>query len=136
MDDEKKKREKFLFLPEAHNDHFIITFDDSGQAVRTPSEAPAVAAGPVPEPTPGEYPCPCCGYLTFPVPKEEALAFICPVCFWENDVFDPGEDDPSDENGGMTLREGWENFKKYGAVRPGLIRHARPPRPGEIPENS
>ena len=112
----------------------------------TPGRSPAGSFGspappsrsrtPGPEPPPGEYPCPCCGYLTFPVPKEEALAFICPVCFWENDVFDPGEDDPSDENGGMTLREGWENFKKYGAVRPGLVRHARPPRPGEIPENS
>lgn len=136
MDDEKKKREKFLFLPEAHNDHFIITFDDFGQAVRTPSEAPLAAVEPIPEPTPGEYPCPCCGYLTIPVPKEEALAFICPVCYWENDVFDPGEDDPSDENGGMTLREGRENFKKYGAVRPDLVRHARPPRPGEIPKHS
>ena len=29
MDNEKKKREKFLFLPEAHNDHFVITFDES-----------------------------------------------------------------------------------------------------------
>ena len=136
MDDEKKKREKFLFLPEAHNDHFIITFDDFGQAVRTPSEAPLAAVEPIREPTPGEYPCPCCGYLTFPVPKEEALAFICPVCYWENDVFDPGEDDPSDENGGMTLGQGRENFKRHGAVRPDLVRHARPPRPSEAPKHS
>ena len=83
---------------------------------------------------PEKFPCPCCGYKTFPLPREEAPAYICPVCFWENDVFDPGEDDPSDENGGMTLREGRENFRKYGAVRPDLVRHTRPPLPGEIPQ--
>ena len=131
MDDQRKKREKFLYLPQAHN----YSEEIAGGELRVAS-APIPEPDPGPEPPPGEYPCPCCGYLTFPVPIEDALAFICPVCFWENDVFDPGEDDPSDENGGMTLREGRENFKKYGAVRPGLVRHARPPRPGEIPENS
>lgn len=136
MDDQWKKREKFLYLSEARNDHFIITFDDFGQAVRTPPEALPAAAGPVSEPTPGEYPCPCCGYLTFPVPKEDAIAYICPVCFWENDVFDPGKDDPSDENGGMTLREGRENFQKYGAVEPRFVQCVRPPLPGEIPQKS
>ena len=50
-------------------------------------------------------------------------------------MFDPGEDDPSDENGGMTLRQGRENFKQYGAVRPDLVQYARPPRPVEIPPN-
>lgn len=80
------------------------------------------------------YPCPCCGQLTFPVPKEEAIAYICPVCFWENDVFDPGEDAPSDENRGMTLRQGRENYRKWGAVRPDLVRYARPPRPEERPD--
>ena len=23
-----------------------------------------------------KYPCPCCGYLTYPVPREEAIAYI------------------------------------------------------------
>ena len=69
-----------------------------------------------------KYPCPCCGKITFPVPKEEAVAYICPVCWWENDVFEPGEDDPSDENRGMTLRQGRENYEKYGAVRPDLVK--------------
>ena len=81
----------------------------------------------------GKYPCPCCGYLTFPVPKEEALAYICPVCFWENDLFDPGEDDHSDENHGMTLCQGRENYRKYGAVRPDFLRYVRPPRDWERP---
>lgn len=132
MADRENRREKFRYLPEARDDHFFITFDASGWAVRTPPEAPPAGAEPVPEPA-GVYPCPCCGYLTVPVPIEAALAFICPVCFWENDVFDPGEDDPSDENGGMTLREGRENYRKYGAVRPDLAQYVRPPRPGEHP---
>lgn len=83
-------------------------------------------------PPKGEYPCPCCGYLTLPVPKEEAIAYICPVCMWENDVFDPGENAPSDENHGMTLREGRENYKKYGAVREDLRAYAREPKEEEM----
>ena len=110
------KREKFLYFPEAKS------YDGPAPEIPAP-----------PEPV-GKYPCPCCGYITFPVPKEEAIAYICPVCFWENDVFDPGEDDPSDENGGMTLRQGRENYHKYGAVRPDLVRHTRPPRAEEMPK--
>ena len=128
MDDDRRRREKFLYLPEAHNGRFIMGGGDQ-------PEVPVSEPEPEPEPEgpAGIYPCPCCGYLTFPVPKEEAIAYICLVCFWENDVFDPGEDDPSDENGGMTLRQGRENFKQYGAVRPDLVQYVRPPRPGELP---
>jgi len=124
--EQAEKRKKFLFFPEAHN----YGPDAAGHAYQPPAEPRSE-----PEEPDGIYPCPCCGYLTFPVPREDAIAYICPVCFWENDVFDPGEDDPSDENGGMTLRQGRENFKRYGAVRPDLVRHARPPRPGEIPSD-
>lgn len=119
MDDQRKRREKFLYLPEARNGRFILI--DGG---RQPEESAGICL------------CPCCGFLTFHIPIEAAVAGICPVCFWENDVFDPGEDDPSDENGGMTLREGRENFRNYGAVRPDLVCHARPPLPGEIPKKS
>lgn len=91
--------------------------------------APAKGAGAVP----GKFPCPCCGYKTFPAPKEDALAYICPVCLWENDVFDPGEDQPSDENRGMTLAEGREAFRRLGAVRKDLVQYACKPLPEEIP---
>lgn len=128
MDDQR--REKSLYLPEAHNDHFIIT-DGACQP-----EEPVSMSAPAPEPEEpaGIYPCPCCGYLTFPAPREDAIAYICPVCFWENDVFDPGEDAPSDENGGMTLREARDNFQSCGAVRPDLVKYVRPPRSGEWPQ--
>lgn len=110
-------RKKFLYLPEA------------SQGDTRPSKA-SVPSYAEPE---GRFPCPCCGYLTFPVPKEEAIAYICPVCFWENDVFDPGEDTPSDENHGMTLRQGRENYRKWGAVREDLVGFARLPRLEEMP---
>ncbi|MCI5928248.1 MAG: hypothetical protein MRZ73_06865 [Pseudoflavonifractor capillosus] len=61
------------------------------------------------------------------------MAYICPVCFWENDVFAPEEDAPSDENRGMTLRQGRENYRRWGAVRQDLVPFARPPRPEELP---
>ncbi|MDR7813872.1 CPCC family cysteine-rich protein [Lacrimispora sp.] len=51
------------------------------------------------------YKCPCCDYYTYPVPTKEAVGFICPVCFWENE--------PSDCNHGLTILEGRSNYKKY-----------------------
>lgn len=114
-------REKTIFDPET----------GGGQA---PSSEPMTPA-PMPEKpgqVPGTFPCPCCGYKTFPVPKEDAIAYICPVCFWENDVFDPGEDQPSDENRGMTLRQGREAFRRLGAVREEFLQYVRRPFPEEI----
>ena len=121
---------EFLYLPEAVNASFVI---GGANIEAVPMKEGTPMPEPVPAEPPGEYPCPCCGYLTFPVPREEAMAFICPVCFWENDIFDPGEDDPSDENHGMTLRQGRENYRKWGAVRPDFLRYVRPPRSEEIP---
>lgn len=77
------------------------------------------------------YACPCCGCRTFPVKAEEAPAFICPVCFWENDLFLSGEDEQSDENHGLTLREARENYRKIGACCPEMLPHVRPPEPAE-----
>lgn len=128
--EQQEKPPKFLYLPEVKNDHFIIGGADDRPDASVPGSEPE----PGPEEPTGIYPCPCCGYLTFPAPKEEAIACICPVCFWENDVFDPGEDDPSDENRGLTLRQGRENYRRWGAVRPDLVVHARPPRPEERPK--
>lgn len=62
----------------------------------------------------GKYPCPCCGNITFPVPREQAIAYICHICMWENDVFTNSDDEPSDENHGMTLNEARENYKRLG----------------------
>ena len=79
----------------------------------------------------GRFPCPCCGCRTLPVPAVDAIAYICPVCFWENDVFLRCENEPSDENHGLTLLQGQENYRQYGAVLPRLIPYVRPPLPEE-----
>ena len=60
------------------------------------------------------HPCPCCGCLTFPVPEQEAIAYICPVCYWENDVFLGGPDEASD------------NFQKFGACCIQMLPYVRP----------
>lgn len=81
-----------------------------------------------------KYPCPCCGYLTYPVPLEDAIAYICPVCFWENDVFVTSDDEPSDENHGISLRTAQENYRSFGACARTMLRYVREPKPEEIPQ--
>ena len=66
------------------------------------------------------YKCKCCEKETLPAPPREATAYICPVCFWENDVFTSDDAEPSDENHGLSLIEGRENYKKYGICDPRL----------------
>lgn len=84
------------------------------------------------DPAPGQYPCPCCGCKTFSIPAAEAVAYICPVCMWENDVFTTSDDEPSDENHGLTLNQGRAAYKKFGAVRAELLPYARKPLPEEL----
>jgi hypothetical protein len=73
------------------------------------------------------YKCPCCGYYTFPVPAKDAVAYGCPVCYWENDVFISGPDEPSDENHGMTLKDARANFRAFGACGREWLQYVRPP---------
>ena len=61
-----------------------------------------------------KYKCLCCENYTLPVSAQNAVAFICPVCLWENDVFIKSCNEPSDENHGLTLMEARENYKKFG----------------------
>lgn len=62
----------------------------------------------------GDSPCPCCLNLTIPN-KGDALAFICPVCMWEIDLFINSDNEISDLNHGLTLNEARENYKRFGA---------------------
>ncbi|WP_308415473.1 CPCC family cysteine-rich protein [Sporanaerobium hydrogeniformans] len=82
----------------------------------------------------GVYPCLCCGYKTLPVPKEDAIAYICPVCFWENDVFISSDDNSSDENSGMSLNEAKQNFKMYRACKKEYLSNVREPFESEMPK--
>ena len=66
------------------------------------------------------YKCKCCGHETLPVPPEDAVAFICPICWWENDVFTADDDEPSDENHGISLNRARENYIAHGICDPRL----------------
>ena len=97
-----------------------------------------------------KFACPCCGFLTL---DERGGYDICPVCFWEDDayiVIKDGEikgvrvdreisddellDVSSGANHGLTLREGRENYRKFGACEESMKKHVRPPRKDELPE--
>ena len=58
--DQQEKPTKFLYLPQAKNDHFIIGGADDRPDASVPGSEPE----PGPEEPTGIYPCPCCGYLT------------------------------------------------------------------------
>ena len=100
--------------------------------------------------------CLCCGYRTI----DERGAFdICPVCFWEDEVYilfdkmdQTGEidsiynhnncdDDYSGEdildvissaNHVMTLRQGRANYKNIGACCQEMVQYCRPPKDSEM----
>ena len=78
------------------------------------------------------FPCPCCGFLTLPLPQSECLGFICDVCYWEIDLF-MAENEPSDCNHGLTLAEAQSNYRAFDACAKGLVRYVRPPEPSEYP---
>lgn len=72
-------------------------------------------------------PCPCCDYLTIPN-KGYALAYICPICMWEIDLFINSDDESSDQNHGLSIKEARENYKKYGAAQEILKQYCREPK--------
>lgn len=78
-------------------------------------------------------PCPCCGYITIPN-QGDAVAYICPICFWEIDLFINSESEPSDQNNGLTLKQARDNFAAFGAVSPWLKQCCRAAKAEEIPK--
>ncbi|MDE7298891.1 MAG: hypothetical protein K2N94_08685 [Lachnospiraceae bacterium] len=82
------------------------------------------------------YKCRCCGYFTLTGENEDDIKWdICPVCFWENDVWEENPDRYSGANH-MTLAQGRANFKNYSACESGMVCHVRAPRAEELPENN
>ena len=55
-------------------------------------------------------------------------------CLWENDVFVTSDDEPSDENHGISLRTAQENYRSFGACARTMLRYVREPKPEEIPQ--
>ena len=101
------REEKFRYLPEA------VT-GSGGNGTTECREEPAVQA---------DSPCPCCGEITIPN-GGNALAYICPVCLWEIDLFITSDDEKSDQNHGLTLRQARKNYAVWGAVLPELAKYS------------
>jgi Cysteine-rich CPCC len=57
------------------------------------------------------FKCPCCAYKTL---KRRGHFEICPICFWEDNGVDENEDYSSPNH--MTLKEGKQNFDRYGSA--------------------
>ena len=64
-------------------------------------------------------PCPCCGA---DIPENPSPGYICPMCWWEIDYFTADEDEPSDQNHGLSLAEARLNFRTFGICDPWLRR--------------
>lgn len=75
--------------------------------------------------------CPCCGFYTLDV--ENPKYDICPVCFWENDPFQTKNPDEAGANV-VSLNEGQDNYRKYGACDLRMMSKTRAPRLEEMAE--
>jgi hypothetical protein len=65
--------------------------------------------------------CPCCDYFTL---DERYDWDICPVCFWEDEPYDPSHpDSPAPANHGLTLRQARANFRDFGACEAAMLKH-------------
>lgn len=78
--------------------------------------------------------CFCCGNYTLIGTKEDIAWDICPVCFWENDTID--DDNAQSVANHMTLLQGKENYKSFGACDKKMLRYVRKPKRYELPENN
>lgn len=58
--------------------------------------------------------CLCCGYKT--IPENDALCFICPICYWEDDGAENFDENYVGMNG-ISLKEGRDNFIHFGACK-------------------
>jgi len=76
-----------------------------------------------------DYPCPCCGYVTFTGPPGGYEA--CPICFWEDD----GQQLrwPRLEGGAnvVSLEQAQKSFAECGASQRRFQPYVRPPRQGD-----
>lgn len=71
--------------------------------------------------------CACCGFYTI-----SQIAETCPVCYWEENIYQEENIDDNDAPNYVSLKEARENFKKHGAKKPELINLTRKPFPEEI----
>ncbi|WP_099468609.1 CPCC family cysteine-rich protein [Konateibacter massiliensis] len=81
-----------------------------------------------------KYQCPCCEFYTYSIAPKDDEGYICPVCFWENDVFLENDTEYSCCNHGITLREAKRNYKEFKACEFSMISYVRLPKEDELKE--
>ena len=76
------------------------------------------------------FTCPCCGYAVFEEPPGSYE--ICPICFWEDDVFQLYY--PHQEGGPnrCSLIEAQVNFFQFGACERGMSKNVRVASHGDV----
>jgi hypothetical protein len=78
------------------------------------------------------FSCPCCQFLTLSNPSPGTFE-ICPVCNWEDDDVQYNNIDFKGGANVESLRQAWQNFKKFGASSWKFLDQVRAPYPDEIP---
>jgi isopentenyldiphosphate isomerase len=77
-----------------------------------------------------KHACPCCGYKTFDE-QPNGSHNICPVCFWEDDLFQLNNPDYEGGTNWVSLRQAQKNFAVFGACEKDMIKNIRKPTPDE-----
>lgn len=75
-----------------------------------------------------KYTCIICGYRTLDTRCEWD---ICPVCFWEDDIFYEHEVDRRSSANRLSVSEAQANFMRFGAVDKRFSDSVRKPLPDE-----
>ena len=120
----EQEREKPFILPEAFPG--LSWEQEDEEAAPDPLDRPDLCADVQDEQEPHwtqpdlpTEPCPCCGA---DIPENPSPGYICPMCWWEIDYFTADEDEPSDQNHGLSLAEARLNFRTFGICDPWLRR--------------
>ena len=78
-----------------------------------------------------KYPCPCCGYLVFD--ESPGSYEICPICFWEDDLFQLRFPRMSGANR-VSLIEAQENYFRDGVSELRFRSNVRPAEASDVRE--
>ena len=76
----------------------------------------------------GKTQCACCGCFTI-----SEIGETCPVCYWEENIYQEGRPDDDDAPNYISLQNAKEFFLKYGAKNKKLILLVRKPHVNEFP---
>ena len=79
------------------------------------------------------FPCPCCGYLTYTGSPPAGDYGICPVCFWEDDPVQAVNPDFEGGANRVSLNQARGNFQFFRAASLAMKVNVRDPLPEEVP---